>query len=150
MKHTSWANYGDVDYLDEGGVQVKATNREGIYDVILVIPNDEDENKMYAGLATIDVDDYKTDDYLVKNAAMDFGEDYTDEQFAATIAETEGLVELEAIAFNDYGMYAGYAMSYEAYEIDKTDLAKALANLGVNLNIKDQSIQKENKAIERD
>ena len=131
-----WSNYGDIGYLDEGGVQVKGTDREGSFDVVMVVPHPDDENKAFAGHTVIDVDDYKEDEKIIALVKEAWGEDYayTDKDLAAIVAESEGLVELSMTAFNENGAQAGYAMNYEAYEVDKLTLARGLEEMGISTN----------------
>lgn len=130
-----WHNYGDRSYLDEGGVQVKGTDREGSFDVVLLYQHPEDENKMYAGHTTIDVSDYRNNEEFMENAVEAFGElNVSDKELAAIVAEYEGLVELSMTAFNENGAQAGYAMDIKAYEVDKLTLARGLEEMGIDTN----------------
>ena len=139
----NWTNYGDVNFLDEGGVQIRATDREDIYDAIIVIPNPENENTVFAGHLTIDISDYRKNAHAEQIATESFGADYTDEQLAVVVAENEGLPELGATAFNDNSSLAAYAMSWEAFEIDKAELEPMLIELGIDIDVQYNSSEKE-------
>lgn len=130
-----WHNYGDRSYLDEGGIQVKETDREGLLDVVLLYQHPEDENKMYAGHTTIDVSDYRNNEEFMERAVEEFGLNASaDKELAVIVAEYEGLVELSMTAFNENGAQAGYAMDIKAYEVDKLTLARGLEEMGIDTN----------------
>ena len=130
-----WHNYGDVGFLDEGGVQVKSTEREGTFDVVMVIPHPEDDTKAFAGHTTIDVSDYREDESVMERAREAWGDaEISDEELAAIAVESNGLIEMSMTAFNENGAQAGYAMSLEAYEVDKLTLARGLEELGIDTN----------------
>lgn len=130
-----WHNYGDVGFLDEGGVQVKSTEREGTFDVVMVIPHPEDDTKAFAGHTTIDVSDYREDESVMERAREAWGNaEISDEELAAIAAENGGLIEMSMTAFNENGAQAGYAMSLEAYEVDKLTLARGLEEMGIDTN----------------
>ena len=133
-----WQNYGDVNFLDKGGVQVKVTDNEYEYEVIMVVPNPEKENEVFAGFTTIDVGDYDDDEFLGSDL---FSSDCVipteelNERLAVEIAEKYGLVELSMCAFNENGANAQYASSLEAYAINKAELGHMLAERGVPIDV---------------
>lgn len=132
MSNKEWQNYGDVGFLDEGGVQVRETDREGCYDVVLLVQHPENEDKMFAGHTTLDINDYRDADRIIEAVTESFGSEFNDEQLAVAIVEHEGLVELSMTAFNENGAQAAYAMNYEAYEVDKLELGNALIEMGID------------------
>lgn len=132
----TWHNYGDIGYLDEGGVQVKDTDNESVFDIILLVQHPDDDDKMFAGHTTIDVTDYQDNERLIDCVKDAFGNtSYSKRDFAAIIAENEGLIELSMTAFNQNGPLAAYSMNFDAYEIDKLSLGKVLIDIGINDDI---------------
>lgn len=141
MNEIPWTNYGDVNFLDEGGVLIKdyydEDRHKSLYEAVLIVPFPDDGSKVYAGHMVLDVADYKDDPTVI-----DFIQDYKDDgidvvedkEIAATIVEALGLVELGMIAFNEYGGQAHYAMSYDAYAVDKADLVPQLSDLGIHID----------------
>ena len=141
MNEIPWTNYGEVNYLDEGGVLIKdyydEDRHKSLYEAVLIVPFPDDGSKVYAGHMVLDVADYKDDPTVI-----DFIQDYKDDgidvvedkEIAATIVEALGLVELGMIAFNEYGGQAHYAMSYDAYAVDKADLVPQLSDLGIHID----------------
>lgn len=136
-----WVNYGDVDFLDEGGVLIKdyydEDRQKSLYEAVLIVPFPDDGRKVYAGHMVLDVADYKDDPTVI-----DFIQDYKDDgidvvedkEIAVAIVDALGLVELGMIAFNEYGGQAHYAMSYDAYAVDKADLVPQLSALGIHID----------------
>ena len=70
-KNMEWKNYGDINYLSYGCIQVKDSYTEeekakypslkNVYDVFYYNPELEDEEKAIAWLGTVDIDDYIND-----------------------------------------------------------------------------------------
>lgn len=137
-----WVNCGDADYLDYGGTQIRRSEREGSYDVVLVceLPYDAQghDTHMFAGHTTIDlVDCFPAESQsLVKGDAVLAAADLIEARGCQPIAEyveSQGFFELSMGAFGEEGAWAGYSMSFDAYLIDKLDLGVALAGLGIDV-----------------
>ena len=129
---SEWKLFGDVSTLDEGGILVRKEYDEEEYDfqkttyqVIQIMPHPDDEKKCLAGIASIDVSDYRKNEELMESFKSYFGEEeFTDEELAYSVMDYYNMAELSSLSFN--GKRAEYSCSIMEYDVNKWDLAKSL------------------------
>lgn len=139
------------DWEDYGDIQIRSTHKEGVYEVVLVVSDENDESKAYAGYTTLDVKYYKNEEYVVNQAAKIYGKNFTDEELIVEIIHNEGyekaLMELDMNAFNEKGEYAKLSTSLKAYSINKSELGDKLMDLGIPIDEERiQELGKHNKS----
>ena len=105
-----WTNLGDVNFLTHGGCLVRRSHTDEelkrypslstLYTVIQLIPSDDHEDKVFAGICEVDIEDYAEDTGVLSYAGIsgrtleEILENESAEQFASDIISYYGIGNL--------------------------------------------------------
>lgn len=139
MEKNQWVNYGDKDYLDNGGIQMRIEHPyvdESKFDISAVIltQNPENSNTMYA--STYFTDSHEIDFYRNNQEFME----------SHGLSENSTIEEI-ALVLTDVAMEKGYDMPlfYESNRepVSKLELAHELQSCGIDVEDRLEELEKD-------